>query len=186
MKKEKPRLFPGGDASAFGDCADKNRRLTMLASSYNVMAYDNYITNRKSLGHLSRGVDRCRESSARTNETTPRGARRSVCQMAGSRISESGTARPGRRRESNRSRPVGQNPVCFANPMQPSEPRRMAEGEWEMKCPKCGHTFKATNQVKGGKARWAGISKAHRKQAASDAAKARWAKYAKKTYEHKN
>lgn len=55
-----------------------------------------------------------------------------------------------------------------------------------MKCPKCGHTFKATNQVKGGKARWAGISKAHRKQAASDAAKARWAKYAKKTYEHKN
>lgn len=45
-----------------------------------------------------------------------------------------------------------------------------------MKCPKCGHTFKATNQIKGGKARWSGMSKAQRKQAASDAAKARWAK----------
>jgi len=45
-----------------------------------------------------------------------------------------------------------------------------------MKCPKCGHTFKATNQVKGGKARWSGMSKDQRKQAASDAAKARWAK----------
>lgn len=45
-----------------------------------------------------------------------------------------------------------------------------------MKCPKCGHTFKAVNQVKGGKTRWAGMSKAQRKQAASEAAKARWAK----------
>lgn len=45
-----------------------------------------------------------------------------------------------------------------------------------MKCPKCGHTFKAANQVKGGKSRWTGMSKAQRKQAASDAAKARWAK----------
>jgi len=45
-----------------------------------------------------------------------------------------------------------------------------------MKCPKCGHTFKAQNQVKGGKSRWAGMSKAERKQAASAAAKARWAK----------
>ena len=45
-----------------------------------------------------------------------------------------------------------------------------------MKCPKCGHTFKADNQAKGGKARWRGMTKAQRKQAASDAAKARWAK----------
>lgn len=45
-----------------------------------------------------------------------------------------------------------------------------------VKCPKCGHTFKAANQVKGGKTRWAGMNKAQRKQAASDAAKARWAK----------
>ena len=45
-----------------------------------------------------------------------------------------------------------------------------------MKCPKCGHTFKATNQIKGGKARWSGMSKAKRKQAASAAAKARWAR----------
>ena len=45
-----------------------------------------------------------------------------------------------------------------------------------MKCPKCGHTFKAENQAKGGKARWRGTSKAERKRAASDAAKARWAR----------
>lgn len=45
-----------------------------------------------------------------------------------------------------------------------------------MKCPKCGHNFKAVNQAKGGKARWRGMTKAQRKQAASDAAKARWAK----------
>jgi len=44
------------------------------------------------------------------------------------------------------------------------------------KCPKCGHTFKAKNQVKGGKSRWAGMSKSERKQAASAAAKARWAR----------
>ena len=52
----------------------------------------------------------------------------------------------------------------------------MGKGEREMKCPKCGHTFKATNQIKGGKARWSGMSKAQRKQAASAAAKARWAR----------
>lgn len=45
-----------------------------------------------------------------------------------------------------------------------------------MKCPKCGYAFKAANQVKGGKSRWRGMSKFQRKQAASDAAKARWAK----------
>ena len=45
-----------------------------------------------------------------------------------------------------------------------------------MKCPKCAHNFKAVNQAKGGKARWKGMSKKQRKQAASDAAKARWAK----------
>jgi len=45
-----------------------------------------------------------------------------------------------------------------------------------MKCPKCGYAFKAENQAKGGKARWSGMTKAQRKRAASDAAKARWAK----------
>lgn len=43
-----------------------------------------------------------------------------------------------------------------------------------IKCPKCGHAFKAENQAKGGKARWRGMSKAQRKRAASTAAKARW------------
>jgi hypothetical protein len=43
-----------------------------------------------------------------------------------------------------------------------------------VKCPKCGHSFKAENQAKGGKARWHGMSKAQRKRAASAAAKARW------------
>ena len=52
----------------------------------------------------------------------------------------------------------------------------MGKGEIEMKCPKCGHTFKATNQINGGKARWSGMSKTQRKQAASEAAKARWEK----------
>ena len=45
-----------------------------------------------------------------------------------------------------------------------------------MKCPKCGHNFKSMNQAKGGKARWRGMTKSQRKQAASDAAKARWSK----------
>lgn len=45
-----------------------------------------------------------------------------------------------------------------------------------MKCPKCGYVFKAENQSKGGKARWRGMTKAQRKRAASDAAKARWAR----------
>lgn len=52
------------------------------------------------------------------------------------------------------------------------------ESEARMKCPKCGHQFKAENQAKGGKARWRGMSKTERKQAASAAAKARWAKSA--------
>lgn len=46
----------------------------------------------------------------------------------------------------------------------------------QMKCPKCGHNFKAENQAKGGKARWRGMTKKARSAAASDAAKARWAK----------
>lgn len=45
-----------------------------------------------------------------------------------------------------------------------------------MKCPKCGHNFKAENQAKGGKARWRGMTKKARSAAAADAAKARWAK----------
>lgn len=45
-----------------------------------------------------------------------------------------------------------------------------------MKCPKCGHVFKAENQAMGGKARWRGMTKAQRKRAASEAAKSRWAK----------
>ena len=45
-----------------------------------------------------------------------------------------------------------------------------------MKCPKCHHVFKAVQFIKGGKARWRGTTKKQRKQAASDAANARWAK----------
>jgi len=46
------------------------------------------------------------------------------------------------------------------------------------KCTKCGHVdeIAATNQVKGGKARWKGTTKKTRSAAASKAAKARWAK----------
>lgn len=42
-------------------------------------------------------------------------------------------------------------------------------------CPNCKHEFEAKNQVKGGKARWKGVSKSAKSQAMSDAAKARWA-----------
>jgi len=45
------------------------------------------------------------------------------------------------------------------------------------KCPKCGHTWPDTKRASGGKARWRGLSKKQRSQAASDAAKARWAKH---------
>ncbi len=45
-----------------------------------------------------------------------------------------------------------------------------------MKCPKCGHVFKAENQAMGGKARWRGMTAKQRRKAASDAAKARWAR----------
>jgi hypothetical protein len=44
------------------------------------------------------------------------------------------------------------------------------------KCPKCGHEWPDDKRAKGGKARWRGMSKAQRKRAASDAAKARWAR----------
>ncbi len=46
------------------------------------------------------------------------------------------------------------------------------------KCTKCGHVdeIAATNQVKGGKARWKGTTKKTRSAAASKAAKARWQK----------
>ena len=43
-------------------------------------------------------------------------------------------------------------------------------------CPKCGHQWPDDKRAKGGKARWRGMSKSQRKQAASDAAKARWAR----------
>ena len=44
-----------------------------------------------------------------------------------------------------------------------------------MKCPHCGKTVPAENQVKGGKARWAGKTKSERSAIARNAAKARWA-----------
>jgi hypothetical protein len=43
-------------------------------------------------------------------------------------------------------------------------------------CPKCGHKWHDEKRASGGKARWRGMNKAQRKKAASDAAKARWAK----------
>ena len=44
------------------------------------------------------------------------------------------------------------------------------------KCPKCGHTWPDTKRASGGKARWRGLTKKQRSQAASAAAKARWAR----------
>ena len=46
-------------------------------------------------------------------------------------------------------------------------------------CPKCGHSWPDDKRAKGGKARWRGTTKVQRKQAASDAAKARWANHLK-------
>lgn len=43
-------------------------------------------------------------------------------------------------------------------------------------CPKCGHQWPDEKRAKGGKARWRGMTKAQRKQAASESAKARWAR----------
>lgn len=43
-------------------------------------------------------------------------------------------------------------------------------------CPKCGHQWPDEKRAKGGKARWRGMSKSQRKQSASEAAKARWAR----------
>jgi hypothetical protein len=48
------------------------------------------------------------------------------------------------------------------------------------KCPKCGHEWHDEKRASGGKARWQGMSKSERAQAASDAAKARWAKTKRK------
>lgn len=46
------------------------------------------------------------------------------------------------------------------------------------KCTNCGHVdeIKATNQAKGGKARWKGTTKKQRSLAAKKAVAARWAK----------
>lgn len=44
------------------------------------------------------------------------------------------------------------------------------------KCPKCGHEWPDDKRASGGKARWRGMTKAQRKRAASEAAKARWGK----------
>jgi hypothetical protein len=44
------------------------------------------------------------------------------------------------------------------------------------KCPKCGHEWPDNKRASGGKARWRGLTKKQRSQAASDAAKARWAR----------
>ncbi len=44
-----------------------------------------------------------------------------------------------------------------------------------MKCPHCGKKLPADKgRAKGGKSRWAGMSRAERSEAASRAAKARW------------
>lgn len=43
------------------------------------------------------------------------------------------------------------------------------------KCPKCGHTWRDSKRASGGKARWKGMTKAQKREAASKAAKARWA-----------
>lgn len=44
------------------------------------------------------------------------------------------------------------------------------------KCPNCDHEWPDEKRAKGGKARWKGTTKKSRSEAASKAAKARWAK----------
>jgi hypothetical protein len=43
-------------------------------------------------------------------------------------------------------------------------------------CPKCGHNLTSDMQRNGGKARWAGVSKADRSAAMRKAVAARWEK----------
>ena len=50
-----------------------------------------------------------------------------------------------------------------------------------MKCPKCGYKFTSENQVKGGKARWRGMTKEQRRLVAKKAAEIRWRKHEKRT-----
>ncbi len=62
-------------------------------------------------------------------------------------------------------------------PMGKQEERQTQQNPQPMnKCPKCGHTWPDTKRASGGKARWRGLTKKQRSQAASDAAKARWAR----------
>lgn len=49
------------------------------------------------------------------------------------------------------------------------------------KCPECGHEWPEDHQIKAGQARWSGVSKAERSEAAKKAAAARWAKSKGKT-----
>ena len=57
-----------------------------------------------------------------------------------------------------------------------SNPRTQPEPSRVNTCPKCGHQWPDEKRAKGGEARWRGMSKSQRKQAASQAAKARWAR----------
>ena len=45
----------------------------------------------------------------------------------------------------------------------------------KLKCPECGHEFKAENQAKGGRARWRGVPQADRAETLRKVALARWA-----------
>ncbi len=51
------------------------------------------------------------------------------------------------------------------------------------KCPKCGHEWRDQKRASGGKARWRGLTKKQRSKAASEAAKARWARTPNPEYE---
>jgi hypothetical protein len=123
--------------------------LTMRASSHTVCAYENTATN-----DTRRGTDE--RPMADEGERPPR-EWKDLHRM--------------------RMRIHAANPRKRNMPQMPS--RSKGEGRSAMnKCPKCGHTWLDAKRASGGKARWRGMSKAQRKQAASAAAKARWAKSA--------
>ena len=156
--------------------SNENRCLTMRASSHKVLAYETTNT----ILRLLRPRRLLRSHLRRVeNLKTPRTGR---CQSAAN------AARPSGARSAvsvaNRRRRTARNCGLSCSDLDASRKCLRApkdgigtrESEARVKCPKCGHVFKATNQIKGGKARWSGMSKAERKQAASAAAKARWAR----------
>lgn len=125
----------------------ENRRLTMRTSSHTVSAYENTATNDTRRGTTERPMADEGERPQRERQDLHR-LRLRIC-----------AAHPWKRDLSEVSA------------------RSKSEGRQAVnKCPKCGHEWHDDKRAKGGKARWRGMTKTQRKRAASDAAKARWAR----------